>query len=560
MADGYRYRCGPSNDAGERIALAAPAIPAKPTSAPRPAERARFLETPMSSAVPFIALSVALLLASTALAQEPPPSPAQAAALPPASSATTATAPAGPLAGLSDPDGISADQAAARAIATAPSLERAQVAVVIAEAGAQQARLGLFPNLEVSARYTRLSRVTNPDFGIDIGAADPAATQALLDSLSDPASQLLWGGLIEGLSGDGFAFPVLLNSYALRASASYPVSDLFFTIRPSYQAALQATRAQEAQLAVERRTVALQAREAFYEVARARATKLIADKALEQAEAQRDQLAVLVRGGTAARVDLLQLEARVAQAQVGVVRARGGVLLAERALQVALHQDRDAPVRIAEDFSQLPDPPAGDVPSYIENAMRARAEVLALEALEEAREDSVRAELGRRYPQLLLQGGLNVANPNQRIVPQRQRFDTTWDLSVVLRWSPNEYGDARQRVLQAQARIDEVRADRRRLEDAVRLEVEQAFESYRAARETLMASSVSVRAAEETYRVRVDQLRAGSVVTTDLLDAETALLRARLEGADAAIGLRLALTRLRYAMGDDEGAPDAQRP
>ncbi len=518
----------------------------------------------MPSAVPLTAFLLAFLLCVPAWAQEAPeapepspPSPADAAAaLPPTPSAEDTFR----MAELSDPDGLSADDAAARAIATAPSLERAQVAVVIAEAGAQQARLGLFPNLEVSGRYTRLSPVTNPDFGVDLGGTDPAATQALVDALSDPASQLLWGGLVEGLSGDGFAFPVLLNSYALRASVSYPVSDLFFTIRPSYQAALQAARAQEAQLAVERRTVALQAREAYYEVARARATKLIADKALVQAEAQRDQLAVLVRGGTAARVDLLQLEARVAQAQVGVVRARGGVVLAERALQVALHAERDAPVSIGEDFTAVPEPPAGDVPSYIERAMSARAEVLALQALEEAREEAVRADLGRRYPQLLFQGGLDVANPNQRIVPQRQRFDATWDLSVVLRWSPNEFADARQRVLQARARIEEVRADRRRLEDAVRLEVEQAFETYRAARETLAASTASVRAAEETYRVRRDQLRAGSVVTTDLLDAETALLRARLEGADAAIGLRLALTRLRYAMGDDEGAPGRDAP
>ncbi|MEM1413815.1 MAG: TolC family protein [Myxococcota bacterium] len=496
---------------------------------------------------------ISILLTSAVAHAQGVPTPAEAAAVPPPPPGTTGPD-AATLAQLSQPGGLSADEAAARAIATAPSLERAQAAVVVAEAGAQQARLALFPNLEASARYTRLSRVTNPDFGVGLGEADPAALETLLDSLNDPANEILWRGLSEGLSGDAFAFPVLLNNYAFRASLTYPVSDLFFTIRPAYEAALQGVETQEAQLAVERRTVALQAREAYYEVARARATLIVAEKSLEQAQAQRDQVAVLVEGGTAARVDLLQIEARLAQTQVSLVRARGGVVLAERALQVALHAERDEAIRIGEDFTDVPEPPAGDVPSFIDRAMRSRAEVVALERLERAREESVRSELGRRYPQLLLQGNIDVANPNQRIIPQQQEFNTTWDLSLILRWSPNEYGDARQRVAAARAQIEEVRADRRRLEDAVRLEVEQAFETYRAAREALAASEVNVLAAEETYRVRFDQLRAGAAVTTDLLDAETALTRARLEAADAAIGLRLALTRLRYAIGDDEGA------
>ncbi len=453
--------------------------------------------------------------------------------------------------GLVQPGGLTAEEAARRAVGTAPSMQRAELAVKAAEAGARQAWQGFFPQLEVSARYTRLSRITQPEFG-SIGFSDEqlALARGAVDAVSDPNARFLWNSLLDAFGDtDAFAFPVLLNQYGLRASLTLPVSDIFFTVLPSYRAANTAVEAQEAQRTVEERAVSLRTREAYYELARARGGQIVAARTLAQTEARRDQVRALVEGGAAARVDLLRLEAQVAQAQVANARAQGGANIAERALRLLMHADSDQPIVLGEDVFTEPEPIEGSLRELVDQGLAARPEMIALRSLEEAQERTVTAEQGRRYPQLAVQANFDYANPNNRIIPQQQEFNGTWDLSVLLRWSPNEMGVARQRVEQARASLMQVRTDMDQLRDGVQLEVDSAFEALRTAKLAYGAARTGLEAAQESYRVRVEQLEAGAAVTSDVIDAEADLARARLQAIDAAIGIRLADARLRQAIG-----------
>ncbi len=481
------------------------------------------------------------------------PSPAQAAATtegsPPASSEPDARA---ELASLATPGGLTAADAASRAVASAPSMERARLAVRAAEAGARQAWQGFFPQLEVSARYTRLSRITQPSFG-GVGFDDEqlAMARAAVAGVDDPEARALWGSLLDVFgSSSSFSFPVLLNQYALRASATLPVSDYLLTVLPAYRAANLAAEAQRLQVAVEERTIALRAREAFYELARARGGLGVAEKALEQVRAHRVRVEALVEAGAAARVELLRVRAQEARARVAVAQARGGVAIAERALRLLMHAPSDEPIVLGEDFSTGPAPLAGSLEELTARGLRDRPELAAMERMVEARERSIQAELGRQYPQLLLQANYDLANPNNRIIPQQQEFRGTWDVSVLLRFSPNEMGAARQRAEQARAALLEVRAQMESVRDAVRLEVARAYEELQAARLALQAAEVGLSAAQESYRVRFSELEAGAAVSSDLVDAEAELTQARLQLLNAAIGVRLARARLGQAIGE----------
>ena len=108
------------------------------------------------------------------------------------------------------PKAWTADEVAAAALETAPSLERAKAARFVAEAAADQQHVGLWPRLELSGTYTRLTRV-------------PQEPQTI-------------GGFTIP------AFPQFLNRYTLRASAVYPVSDAWLRIWPAYKAARQLER------------------------------------------------------------------------------------------------------------------------------------------------------------------------------------------------------------------------------------------------------------------------------------------------------------------------------
>ena len=58
--------------------------------------------------------------------------------------------------------------------------------------------------------------------------------------------------------------------------------------------------------------------------------------------------------------------------------------------------------------------------------------------------------------------------------------------------------------------------------------------------------------AEESYRIRRERFAVGSAISSDLTDAENDLARARFAVVNAQVDLRVALARLRRAIGTPE--------
>jgi outer membrane protein TolC len=452
--------------------------------------------------------------------------------------------PAFDLESLRTDGGLTADAAASRAIATAPGLLRARAAVEEAEAGARRAWYGVLPRVDLSARYTRLSEVENPEFGSEV----PDEARALIEQVDDPEARLLFTGIVEGSQ---FTFPQVLDHFSLRATLSYPLSDLILTVLPTYRSLERAESSARAREEGERAAVALQAREAYYAWVRGRAAFIVAEASVAEVEAQRQQVAALVDAGASPRVDLMRVDALVAAAHVAVAQARAGVAVALAALRTLLHVEPGVELAIGEDLTRAPPPSPGALEALTTRALEERDEVRALNELIASREEAVTAARGRRWPSLGVSASVEVANPNPRVFPQTREWRGTWDVSAVISWSPNTFLDARGEANGARAQAAQVRADLAALEDVIRTDVTRSFEERAAAEAAFEAATVGLAAAEESYRVRWEQLRAGAAVTADLIDANAELTRARLDLVDAAIDIRLAAARLRRAVGEE---------
>ena len=152
------------------------------------------------------------------------------------------------------------------------------------------------------------------------------------------------------------------------------------------------------------------------------------------------------------------------------------------------------------------------------------------------------------YPKLGVTGSVDYANPNPRADPLHKRFRASWQVGAALTWSPNDYAASRTRAGQAGADREQTFAEIAALEDALRTEVSQAYEDALASGQAMEAALTGIAAAEETYRVRREQFRAGAAVATDVVDAESKLRQARLELINAAIDVRIARARLDRAV------------
>jgi outer membrane protein TolC len=452
-------------------------------------------------------------------------------------------------------ESMTSDQVAELAVRTGPTLAKARAVVEQSRKAASQALVAVYPRLDLIAQYTRLSKPPAVAYPLPAIFSEVASATGVVcanpgnAAQAQACAQAAMNAPPPGAGGATLAFPLpLVDQYLLQARLSYPVSDLFFAILPRYRAAQESVRAQELRVRAEAQSVALLGKEAFYNYARARAALQVARYGQSQAEAQLKDVESLVRAGTQARVEQMRAEANVAAARVAVARAEGSVAVARTALGSLLHREGEQEIALSEDFSQSLPPLVEDKEQLVRAAFQNRSELRAFELMAGVYDRNEQAAGADKLPKLSISGSAEEGNPNQRAAMFQRKWTGTWEALALLTWSPNDFAAGDARASQAAAQRAQTLADMAALEDALRREVSQAYEDYKASRSAMEAALLGISAAEESYRVRREQFRAGAAVATDVVISEGELNRARLDLVNASIDLRIARARLDRAV------------
>jgi len=191
------------------------------------------------------------------------------------------------------------------------------------------------------------------------------------------------------------------------------------------------------------------------------------------------------------------------------------------------------------------------VEAVVLKALEKRPEMRAFEHSDSSLKEQRSATRSTGLPRLDAFGNGYVANPNQRIFPPREEWKATWDVGVQLSWSPNDTGttDAAMRSIDAKRR--KLDADRAAVKDALRDEIRAALVASKEAVVAAETASRGLTAAEESYRVRRELFELGRATDVEWIDAETDVLRARLEMIQARVDARVAHVQLVHAVGRD---------
>ncbi|MEZ4335710.1 MAG: TolC family protein [Sandaracinaceae bacterium] len=322
------------------------------------------------------------------------------------------------------------------------------------------------------------------------------------------------------------------------------VNSLFFSVLPAVDAAWGGVGAREAVAEATEAGIRRSAREAYFQLARARGGLAVTQEADRQARAQLAQVEAGVRAGYLTEADRLMAESRVAEVQQAMSSAEAGVEIADAALRMLLGRGAGPAFGVVLDEIAEDETPADP-----DAAVAERAEIAALRAALEAQRAAARVEDARGYPHLALFGGAMVANPSPYQIPPQQEFTPSWELGAMLTWAPNDTLNAVHRGDELGAEQAALAAQIEQLERMVRLEVTQSTAQARAARRTLEAARVAEAAAQAAYDSRLAQVRAGESTTAELFAAEGQLNRTRLATLDAEVTLRIAATQVEYAHG-----------
>ena len=453
-----------------------------------------------------------LFAVTPALAQ---PGPARPAPAPKAAAADDMAAFEKDLSSLFTQGGLTADQAAARARKVSPTVERRSAELEAAIAQTQAAELARVPVLAGKASYTRLS----------------------------PVDPLVFGPTM-------LTFPE--NAYATQAQLAVPLSDYLVRFPKVIGAARLAADAARTNQRSSEVNAGQEARLAYYEWLRARLQVLIAERQHAQVETVLKQVRALAEAQRLSKADLMRVESNEAEAEHAVNALRNVASLREEQVRLLIGAKADEPLSLGEDpRGDINAPGAANLDELVKHATSMRLEFKALDLGIQAKEKQRQSELANTLPRLSAFAVADYANPNQRIFPQEEKWDFTWQAGVQLSWTLNDALQSRAAQRRIAAETNELRADRENLLRGTRLEVLAAQQAVQLAQLALATSQKGLAAAEEGYRVRRELLNADRATAVELVDSETDLTRARIAALNARVDLRVALAQLAHALGDD---------
>ncbi len=454
------------------------------------------------------------------------------------------------------PGGLRLAEAVTAAVASSPTVDRAAASVIVARANARMARIALFPRIDLYGEYRRLSPVTLPTFGIPLSQAEIDGARALVQNVTDPSAQVLLDQLVEqSIASSQASFPQFFDTFVFSADVSFPVSDFFLRSRPALRAVRAFAEAETIQSRVEAQNVALQAVETYYECSRAQTSVWMAKLAQQQVHSHLEQIRALAAAGAVPVLEQQRVESQYQNATLVVDQTMAGEQTARLALSVLLDRPTDALAQLTPHLHGVtelrPKKAQGLSDVQLQKlAMQQRDEIASLNKLVEGRRDFIRVRSAQRYPVLEASGGVDIANPNQRFFPQTNEFRTTWDVGAGLRWSPNDAMNAGVELDTARAELIQAEADLRAMEQAVRLELNQASLQYSQGQLAERSAQERVEMAARNLADVQHRAEAGTVTAPDLMDAKVDLARAEFDRHNAHIDMAIARTRFLRALGE----------
>jgi outer membrane protein TolC len=446
---------------------------------------------------------------------------------------------------LGRPGGLTSVQVSSRAVATSFLVRSKEQQVMVAAAEVDKALIRYIPELSLVARYTRLSSITPGTLGPSEGSmvVSPTGQQGIL-----PPNTPLTGAPFSMLS-----FPVILNQYYLASGVVVPLSDYFLRINHAHEAAQHATEASRFGAHAERLATATSARLAYYAWVRACLQEVVVEQSLSQAREHRKNAQAGFDAGRLSKADVMRAESQVASAELLWAQAQRMSATTEDLVRTQMHDTRTRRYEIGEDVlrAQVAPETSASVEQLYAETLRMRLELRAVDSSLLALARTRRAALAEAYPQLGAFANAYYANPNPRIIPQKEQWKATWDAGVQLFWIPNGILSSRADMRGLGAQQARLEAERGMLTDALRAEVTDAYHALREASVNTQSAERGLAAAEEAYRVRRLWFERGRATSVELTDAETALLRARLEMINARINVLTARVKLEHAVGRD---------
>jgi outer membrane protein len=277
---------------------------------------------------------------------------------------------------------------------------------------------------------------------------------------------------------------------------------------------------------------------AYINLYKAAVTVNVVRENLKQSLERDSVLSRLEQTGLLARNDLLKSELQSSNIELSVLDAENNRKIANVNMNLMLGLPEQT-MLVTDSSTFEKNIRLKNLEEYEQLALQNRKDVLALSFRRKAATTNISAVKAEMVPSVALTGGYIAAD-----VPHLITITNAVNIGVGLQYNLGSLWKTKAKIVQAHAREKEISANEAQLNDAVRLHVNQDYENYLLSQKKTEVYKKAVLQATENYRITKNKFDNNLVNTTELLDANVALLQSNINLAVAKADVLLAYNRL----------------
>ncbi|MCE5315671.1 MAG: TolC family protein [Armatimonadota bacterium] len=285
---------------------------------------------------------------------------------------------------------------------------------------------------------------------------------------------------------------------------------------------------------------------AFYEALRAGHLAQVQEANVKYYEELRDQVKYQAEVGSAAKVDVLPVEAELANAQVDLLSAQNTVRTATLTLQTTIGLTPESGFSIKE-ANDIPEIDVLALDEYVSYARKNRPDIdQALFGIESARA-TVRAKRISIYPRPVIEASY------QQSIHGGFRSNGTQLVGGI---SFNLFDGGASQAAYKSAKASQANAQENALQLAreIRADVETAYLNLNSSQQRLAATKISLDSAKKNLEAQQERYATGLAITLDVLNAQVQYTTAQSDSVEAQYDYLEAIAQLEYATGKQGGA------
>lgn len=285
----------------------------------------------------------------------------------------------------------------------------------------------------------------------------------------------------------------------------------------------------------------------YFNILKAQKIREVAAQSLAQLEAHREVAKNFFAVGLIPKNDLLTAEVQAANGRQALLKAENDVELAKSRFNTVLRRDVDTPVEVVDELTHRPfrREPADSQ----KKALAGRSEIKAFSLKVQQADKQIDLARSEFFPSLSVVGNYSRFGDGPDLAGSQYQDRENWYLMGVLNWTFWEWGKTGYRVEAGKNNRNQARDALIAVQDRVALEVKNAFLNLKEAEKRILVVQMTIEQAEENFRITQERYNEHVAGSTDVIDAQTLLTRAKSDYFNALSDYHIAGATLERSMG-----------